>query len=127
ANKLSASPKIVAELKWCQQGRRHNKVYEAVWDLFKVALLVDQYAVDGYLVTGAPLGEWSEALCDELFGSGTVVSTDLFAGTFPNGRLVWDWLLQGGYDRYPQEVPSEITTVRVAAVPVSVGTVAWEI
>jgi hypothetical protein len=30
-------PRHVLELKWCQW--RHDKVYEAIWDLFKIALL----------------------------------------------------------------------------------------
>jgi hypothetical protein len=118
-------PRIVAELKWCQMGE--DKVHEAIWDLFKVALLVDQYGAEGYLVTAAPVDIWPTALCGELFSTGTFVSEDLFARTFPNGRPVWDWLLQGGRERFPEEVPEETSIVEVARAPVSFGTVAWEI
>jgi hypothetical protein len=121
----TGSPTIVAELKWCQLD--DDKVHEAIWDLFKVALLVDQYAVDGYLVTAAPVDIWPSALCAELFSSGTFASEDLFARQFPKGRPVWDWLLQGGRERYPQEVPEATALAEVARAPVSFGTVAWEI
>jgi hypothetical protein len=121
----TGSPTIVAELKWCQLD--DDKVHEAIWDLFKVGLLVDQYSADGYLVTAAPIDIWPSALCGELFSTGTFVSEDLFARQFPKGRPVWDWLLQGGRERYPREVPEATAVAEVARVPVSLGTVAWEI
>jgi hypothetical protein len=118
-------PRIVAELKWCQQ--RHDKVHEAIWDLFKVAHLVDQYSAEGYLITAAPTDMWPTALGAELFSTGMLASADLFDVEFPGGRPVWDWLLEGGYDRYPEEVPSEIAVTEIACVPVTLGTLAWEI
>jgi hypothetical protein len=121
----AGGPRIVAELKWCQQG--HDKVHEAIWDLFKVALLVDEYSADGYLISAAPTDMWPTALCGELFSTGTLASSDLFEYEFPGGRPVWDWLLEGGYDRYPDVVPVEIAVTEVARVPVTLGTLAWEI
>jgi hypothetical protein len=121
----TGAPSVVFELKWCQQG--HDKVHEAIWDLFKVALLVAEYHAEGYLVTAAPVDMWPTALCGELFSSGTFSSRDLFARTFPGGRPVWDWLLEGGYERYPEEVPDEVSLVEVARATVSLGSLAWEI
>jgi hypothetical protein len=96
----TGSPTVVAELKWCQID--DDKVHEAIWDLFKVALLVDQYAVDGYLVTAAPVDIWPSALCGDLFSTGTFASEDLFARQFPKGRPIWDWLAT----RRPRALPA---------------------
>jgi hypothetical protein len=121
----SDTPAHVFELKWCRQGQ--DKVHEAIWDLLKVALLVDQYGAEGYLVTGAPAGTWSTALCGDLFRSGTHSTLELLSREFPSGRPIWDWLLEGGYDRYPAEVPAEICTAEVGSTVAAIGGLAWEI
>jgi hypothetical protein len=121
----SMTPALVLELKWCQQG--DDKVHEAIWDLFKVALLVDQYEVGGYLVTAAPTSMWPTALCGDLFSSGTHDSGELFTRQFPKGRPVWDWLLEGGKGRYPIEVPKSITVVESGHASVSLDGLSWEI
>jgi hypothetical protein len=124
----TSTPSVVAELKWCQQGQ--DKVHEAIWDLFKVALLVYEYSADGYLVTAAPAAMWQTALGGELLSTGTFASTALFELHFPDGRPIWDWMLQGGYTnryRYPHEVPDEIAVTEVARVPVTLGKLSWEI
>jgi hypothetical protein len=121
----SGTPVMGFELKWCRQG--HDKIHEAIWDLFKVGLLVDEYQVEGYLVTAALPVMWTKALCNELFSSGTRSSRELFGLEFPNGRPVWDWLLEGGYDRSPIEVPDATALIEAGRVPVSFGTLEWEI
>jgi hypothetical protein len=121
----SGTPRMVFELKWCQQG--HDKIHEAMWDLFKVGLLVDEYQVEGYLVTAAPTAIWTTALCNELFSSGRRSSRELLGLEFPNGRPIWDWLLEGGYDRAPEEVPDATVLVEAGRVSVSFGTLEWEI
>jgi hypothetical protein len=117
-------PRLVFELKWCQQSQ--DKVYEAIWDLFKVGLIAGQYGALGYLVTGAPTDTWPHALCADLFSSGTVSALDLLGRAFQNGRPIWDWLLEGGYDRYPNAVPSEFETARVGVAQVQLGSLEWE-
>lgn len=107
----TGSPTIVAELKWCQLD--DDKVHEAIWDLFKVALLVDQYAVDGYLVTAAPVDIWPSALCGELFSTGTFASGDLFARQFPKGRpaaarVHQRMRLPGDNARGPRRLPGRV-------------------
>ena len=89
--------------------------------------MVDQYGADGYLVSAAPADMWPTALCAELFSTGVIASMDLFEFRFPRGRPVWDWLLEGGYGHYPREVPTEIAVREVASVPVTFGTLDWEI
>src|SRR5262249_7998027 len=121
----SSAPDLVFELKWCQ--RRNAKIYEAIWDLFKVALLVEQYGAVGYLVTAAPTDMWEAALCADLLGPGTWSATDLLTRTFPNGRPIWDWLLEGGNDRYPDEVPTQISTFAAGNALVRFGDLIWEL
>jgi hypothetical protein len=121
----SRSPTIVFELKWCQQGR--DKVHEAMWDLFKLALLARQYGVPGYLITGAPKEMWNAALGRELFTRRSTSSTELFDLCFSSGQPVWDWLLEGGYDRSPKRVPRNVETVEVATAPVSSSGLEWTI
>ena len=121
----SCKPSMVFELKWCQQGQ--DKIHEAIWDLFKVALLVDEYQAEGYVMTAAPAAMWPLALCGELFSPSTHSSTDLFREHFPNGRPVWDWLLEGGCERYPAAVPETIALVEAGRTRVSFGTLEWEV
>lgn len=119
----------VGELKWCQIG--HDKVYEAIWDLFKMALVSRQPGVrTAHLITGAPAEMWPIAFCGDLFDGGTFSSDELCARRFGVGskRLAWDYLLEGGYDRYPDRVPAEITATPVhEPVAIRVDEHTWEL
>ena len=107
--------RFVGELKWCQRG--DDKVYEAIWDLFKMALTLRRPGIErAYLVTGAPASMWPRSFCGDLFDGGTFTVEELCARRFARGsrRTAWDWLLEGGYDRYPLRMPAHITTTPVA-------------
>lgn len=95
------------ELKWCQAG--DDKVYEAIWDLFKMALASRLPGIrTAHLITGAPSVMWSRGFCADLFDGGTFTVEELCAPRFPRGRrrVAWDYLLEGGYDRFPIRVPA---------------------
>lgn len=111
----AAEPLIAAELKWCHV----DKLYEAIWDLFKMALLSTTGA-QTYLVTGATRQMWANSVGAELFGNGMHAPAALCEVRLPWGRKLraWDDLLWGGYDKYPLTVPSEIRTTLVAREPV---------
>ena len=117
----------LVEAKWCHSGT--DKIYEAIWDLFKVALVERMPTVrTAYLVTGAPAGMWPSALCADLFEGGSFTPEELCTRRFPRGgrRTAWDYLLEGGYDRYPDRVPSAIITTPIAdPVDVAVADQRW--
>lgn len=65
----SRAPYLVAELKWIRTGGDY-KIYEAMWDLFKMALQMRAPTVHGaYLITGAPSPAWQSDPCADLFSS----------------------------------------------------------
>jgi len=109
----SRQPRTIAELKWIVPDGPF-KIWEAVWDLFKMALQSQIHGVtDAYLITGAPPKAWAADPCADIFQSKTHDIVDLCTRVFPTshtGRLVWDELLDGGYGRHPDWVPSPILT-----------------
>ena len=125
----SPKPRCIAELKWCQEG--HDKVHEAIWDLFKMALMARRPGAESaYLVTGAPAEMWGHAFCRDIFEGGRFSPDELCVRPFPTGktrRPVWDWLLEGGYDRCPERVPRVIETMPVEPETVSDESRSWEL
>jgi hypothetical protein len=120
--------RYLIELKWC--GKGHDVLHEAVWDLFKMANASMRQEVEAaYLLTGASAQLWNGGLCRELFDSTTHSSEGLCTVRFPTGskRLVWDWMLEGGNDHYPDQVPAQIKTNRVGAASLSFEGEAWEL
>lgn len=122
-------PRHLLELKWCQE--RQDKVYEAIWDLFKLACLSRLESVESaHLVTGAPVDVWESAFCREIFEGGVFALEELCQRVLPWGKdpwLAWDDLLYGGYDRAPDSVPAPIETGAVGRSRVSQGDLTWEI
>jgi hypothetical protein len=115
---------LADELKWCQR----DQMYESIWDLFKMALLATSDGVfAAYLIAGAPMSKWHDDPCRDLYESQSHDPLDLCGRRFPAGkrRLMWDDLLEGGYDRFPDAVPEAIRTDVVAAVPLCDGRAAW--
>lgn len=105
-------PLVVAELKWSQ--RAADKVWEVLWDLFKLALIAGEHpSADPLLITAAPTGVWPHACCGDVFDGGTFSVEELCARRFAIGarRLVWDELIGGGYERCPLRLPAEIETI----------------
>jgi hypothetical protein len=108
------------ELKWS----KGDKIYEGLWDLFKMALLATSPGVEAtYLVTGASRHEWQRAVGRELFTACTHGVLDLCELKFTK-RRAWDYLLQGGYDRFPERVPARIETILVGTSPIGED---WEL
>jgi hypothetical protein len=121
---------LVAELKWCHSGR--DKVYEAIWDLFKMALALRRDDVQAsYLVTATPDTMWAGAFCGDILDGGTFMPEELCSRTLPWGLeprwLAWDDLLDGGYDRHPEVMPPVIETVPVASATITDGADAWSL
>jgi protein-tyrosine phosphatase len=108
---------LAAELKW-------GKLDEGVWDLFKLALVAMRTDVDAaYLVTGADAKTWAKGFCGELFADGLHSVTELCRWRYPSGkrRYVWDVMLEGGHDSFPEVVPEPIETRLVARQPLAGG------
>jgi hypothetical protein len=122
-------PRLVAELKWISASGEY-KVYEAMWDLFKMALQSRMSTVRAaYLITGAPPAAWQGDPCAGLF-SDDLHRVDTLCQRRSNTRkrwLIWDWLLEGGRDRAPEFVPSPIRTVMLPSVTVRAGPHAWDL
>lgn len=124
----SGRPRYVGELKWCQAGQ--DKVHEAIWDLFKMALSTRRPGVEAaHLVTGAPVEMWPTAFCADLFDDGTFTPEELCSRRFNRGsrRNAWDWLLEGGYERFPERVPARMTTRLVGSAQIHAAGLAWEL
>ena len=122
-------PRLALELKWCQE--HTDKVHEAIWDLFKLALLSRLETVEtAVLVTGAPVPMWETAFCGDIFEGGRFEPEELCSRRFPtrgSARLAWNWLLEGGGDHFPAIAPAVIETRRIASAQVHDGDRTWEI
>ncbi len=104
----------MCELKWCGPG--NDVLYEAIWDLFKMALgktREDHPAT--FLMTGAEKSLWAGSAFADLFETKNHVSEELCQRRLPDRRetIAWDDLLRGGYDKHPEHLPAEITTESV--------------
>jgi hypothetical protein len=104
----------MCELKWCGPG--NDVLYEAIWDLFKMALgktREDHPAT--FLMTGAQKSLWAGSAFADIFETKNHVSEELCQRRLPDRRktIAWDELLRGGYDKHPEHVPAEITTESV--------------
>lgn len=119
----SGAPLVAIELKWCYV----DKLYEGIWDLFKMALLATTRA-QTYLLTGAPSALWESSVGRELFDDGLHSPERLCELRLPWGQKLraWDDLLWGGHDKYPKHVPSMIRTTVVGRAAVDENG-AWEI
>jgi hypothetical protein len=71
---------LLLELTWCQI----DKLYEAIWDLFKMALLATSGA-QTYLLTGATQKVWANSVGKELFARGIHAPIDLCDLRLPRG------------------------------------------
>lgn len=118
----------VVEVKWCHGGE--DKVYEAIWDLFKMALVRELDGIaSAHLVTGCPVSMWETAFCADLFGGGIFEPEELCKRIYPtpSQRPGWDWLLSGGYDRFPERLPARIEIRRAGRCAVADGKEPWEV
>jgi hypothetical protein len=114
----------VAELKWCGPG--HDILYEGIWDMFKMALATgrDEHP-KAYLISGAEQSLWGTSDFADLFDDATHDPVELCARRLPDSKrtLAWDDLLRGGFDSYPDQLPTRIDTVVVGRAAVG----EWEL
>jgi hypothetical protein len=103
-------PTIAAELKIF-------KVEETLWDLFKVAAIVerDPEILRGYLVVAAPPKRWRDAEAAELFAVREPVARNWDSrALFERWRQSWAYLLAGGRAR-PRDLPGRVRTTFLGA------------
>jgi hypothetical protein len=100
-----------AECKWC----REDTIFEAFWDLFKLATALRRTHADhAYLVVGAQAEPWGRGgLCAELIDTGSWQTRELFE----RYRRAWEWLLKATKAR-PVQLPDTVETELVAQVPI---------
>jgi hypothetical protein len=99
------------ELKWSGPGG--DKIVEGIWDAFKMALCTQLVeAPRAYLLTGAHMKTWETSPFSDVFDTAEHDPVELCMRRLPgkNQTLVWDYLLDGGYDNYPSLLPGRITT-----------------
>jgi hypothetical protein len=101
------------ELKW--SGAGSDKLYEGLWDAFKLSLALIANAVTGsraYLLTGAKNAVWDSSPFADLFETNVHDPVELCRRRLANRTqtLAWDDLLRGGYDSHPHWVPGKIAT-----------------
>ena len=87
----------MCERKWCGPG--NDVLYEAIWDLFKMALgktREDHPAT--FLMTGAQKSLWAGSAFADLFETNNHVSEELCQRRLPDRckTIAWDDLLRGG-------------------------------
>jgi hypothetical protein len=101
----------LVELKWAGPG--DDIIYEAIYDLFKLALASrreDQPRT--YLLTGAAKAHWEQSAFADLFRDAEHEPEELCRRRLPGKqqRLAWDALLQGANDSHPLALPFRIRT-----------------
>ncbi|MDP9226042.1 MAG: hypothetical protein M3P18_19830 [Actinomycetota bacterium] len=118
----AASPyRDLAELKWCYV----NKLWETLWDVFKVSLASSLESVEGaYVIAGAPSTLWGKpADCAELFAGGVWSTRRLISRYNTN----WSWLLRQGSKSQPIRMPELIQTEPIANEPLQLSDSVWVI
>jgi hypothetical protein len=115
-------PCALAELKWCNE----NKVFEALWDLLKMAAAADLAEVEEtYLIYGAPQAYWDKPVecAQEIFDS---TACDLPSLTVEH----WGWwrkYILGDSTGRPLEAPQSVRLSPVATAPLKLAGTTWEI
>ena len=117
----SETYRLLAELKWCYV----DKLWETLWDAFKVSLASDVEGIEhAYVVVGAPAVVWGKpANGSELFYGGTWSTRELISRYGTN----WSWLLAEGSKSQPVSLPELIQTELVANEIIQVTDPAWTI
>jgi hypothetical protein len=113
--------RLLAELKWCYI----DKLWETLWDVFKVSLAIGIEGTEGaYVVAGAPTTLWGKSAdCVELFADGVWSARELISHYSTN----WSWLLGEGSKSQPVRLPALIQTELVANEPLHLADSAWAI
>ena len=117
------STEVYLETKLCGT----DKLYEAIWDLLKLALLtaLSEPAV-GYLVYAAPEAGWN-AKTDRptaIFEHGRTGVVELLRDRCANP---WRWCLDGAKTARPISLPAHVATERVGSATIGTPHGAWEV
>jgi hypothetical protein len=104
-----------------------DKLYEAVWDLLKLALLTAlPEPAAGYLVYAAPEAGW-EPKTDRptaIFEDGRTGAVELLRDRYANP---WRWCLDGTKTARPTRLPAHVATERVGSARIGTPNGAWEV
>lgn len=107
----SSAVSALIELKWAGPG--DDILYEAIYDLFKLALAAQREdRPRTYLLTGAAKAHWEDSGFADLFSDGEHDAVELSQRRLQDKHqtLAWDDLLRGARDSYPQVLPQGIKT-----------------
>lgn len=107
----SSAVSALIELKWAGPG--DDILYEAIFDLFKLALAAQREdRPRTYLLTGAAKAHWDGSGFADLFSDGEHDPVELSQRRLQDKHqtLAWDDLLRGARDSYPQVLPQGIKT-----------------
>jgi hypothetical protein len=117
------STDVYLETKLCAD----DKLYEAVWDLLKLALptALSEPAV-GYLVYAAPDASWKSKTDrpTAIFEDGRTGVVELLCDRCANP---WRWCLAGTKTARPTSLPARVATVRVGSAAIGTPSGAWEV
>jgi hypothetical protein len=117
------STEVYIETKLCWD----DKLYEAIWDLLKLALLtaLSEPAV-GYLVYAAPEAGWKSKTDrpTAIFENGGTGVAELLRSRCTNP---WKWCLDGTKTARPTSLPARVATKRVGNVAIGTPGGAWEV
>lgn len=117
------SANVYFETKLCAD----DKLYEAVWDLLKLALLTALPGpAIGYLVYAAPEAGWTSKpdRPTALFEDGATGVFELLGESCTNP---WRWCLDGTKTARPTSLPAHLVTERVGSVIIGTPDGAWEL
>jgi len=115
----------VVEVKWCPLGA--NTLHQSIWDGVKVALAVEDSERCGYLVAAAPAYFWRESSIPSIFEPGIYPATELLAQQYPRGTSIWEHLLDSGYAKHPDEIPSALEVRAAGDANINWSPVDWEL
>jgi len=104
-----------------------DKLYEAVWDVLKVALVTALVQdASGYVLYAAPQEGWTprEDRPVEIFGDTALTVSELLRERFPDA---WAWCLDGTKTTRPISLPAEIRTERIGSARIQSPRADWEI
>jgi hypothetical protein len=117
----SAGRYLLAELKWAND----NKIYEALWDAVKLADATQLDEVGGvYLVSGASDAHWTKPVeCAEMFDSGACHLVDLIK----QHQEWWDRYILGDSTGRPISSPATLNITSVSDVRFCVHETVWRL
>jgi hypothetical protein len=105
----------------------NDRLYEAVWDMLKLALMT---ALDGrtsgYLLYAAPVAAWqlNQSELASIFETRVLALTDLLFDRYPDP---WEWCLEATRSTRPISLPAHVRTERAGSCAIAVPGGDWEL